>query len=246
VDLRLFASVLWRFRLLVALGAVLAVALASLAMVSVTTHGIKYRQAELWSSTTRLGVTQRGFPEGRLFAGSAVTPEDAARLGIPVADPNRFNTLAVLYAELATSDPVRRLMRRDGPIRGQIIATPVVVGENRVMLPFLDVVAIATTPRRAVELAQRSASSLTTYIERQQQANNVPTADRVVVEQIVRPKPPEVFQPRSKTMPIVVFLAVMLATVGLAFLLENMRPRGPGLDQSAEPEFQEPARRRSA
>jgi hypothetical protein len=214
-------------------------------MVRVTTHGIKYRQAELWSSTTRLGVTQRGFPEGRLFAGSA-TPEDAARLGIPVADPNRFNTLAVLYAELATSDPVRRLMRRDGPILGKIIATPVVVGENRVMLPFLDVVAIATTPRRAVELAQRSASSLTTYIEKQQQANNVPTADRVVVEQIVRPKPPQIFQPRSKTMPIVVFLAVMLATVGLAFLLENLRPRGPGLDQSAEPEFQEPARRRSA
>ena len=245
MDLRLFASVLWRFRLLVALGAVLAVALASLAMVSVTTHGIKYRQAELWSSTTRLGVTQRGFPEGRLFAGSA-TPEDAARLGIPVADPNRFNTLAVLYAELATSDPVRRLMRQEGPINGTIVATPVVVGENRVMLPFMDVVAIATTPRGAVRLAQRTASALTTFIERQQLANDVPTADRVVVEQIVRPKAPEVFQPRSKTMPIVVFLAVMLATVGLAFLLENMRPRGPGLDQSAEPEFQEPARRRSA
>ena len=40
----------------------------------------------------------------------------------------------------------------------------------------------------------------------------------------MRPRGAEIFQPRSKTMPIVIFLAVMFATVGLAFLLENLRP----------------------
>ena len=31
------------------------------------TKGVTYRQSVLWSSTTRLLVTQRGFPEGRLL-----------------------------------------------------------------------------------------------------------------------------------------------------------------------------------
>lgn len=246
MDFRLYASVLWRFKLLVALGLVLAVALAVLSMVRVGPDGIQYRQTELWSSLTRLTVTQHGFPEGRLFA-EGETTEGVPRSGIPLADPNRFNTLAVLYAELATSDPVRRQMLRDGgPVLGKVLATPVVVGENRVMLPLIDLVAIATTPRGAVDLAQRSASALTTYIEQQQVTNNVPTADRVVVEQVVRPKSPEIFQPRSKTMPMVVFLATMLATIGLAFLLENLRPRARQLGESAEAEFQGSVRRRTA
>ena len=138
------------------------------------------------------------------------------------------------------------MLRDGGPVLGKVLATPVVVGENRVMLPLIDLVAIATTPRGAVDLAQRSASALTTYIEQQQVTNNVPTADRVVVEQVVRPKPPEIFQPRSKTMPMVVFLATMLATVGLAFLLENLRPRARQLGESAEAEFQGSVRRRTA
>ena len=65
-------------------------------------------------------MTQRGFPEGRLYAqsptqeGQLPSQEDNAS---PVADPARFNTLAILYAELATSDPVRRLMSGGRPIR---------------------------------------------------------------------------------------------------------------------------------
>lgn len=245
MDLRLYGSILWRFRLLVALGAVLAVALATLSIFQISGDGVRYRQSELWSSVTRLGVTQRGFPEGRLFAGIE-TPEDAAKLDIPVADPARLNTLAVQYAELATSDPVRRLMLRSGPVGGKIIATPVVVGENRVMLPYLDILAISTTPERAARLAQRSAAALTSYIEAQQRANNVPASDRVVVEQIVRPKRPVIFQPRSKTMAIVVFLATMFGTIGLAFLLENLRPRKPEAQRVTEPEVQDTPRRRTA
>ena len=84
MDLKLFVSVLWRFRLLVAMGILLAVSLAMLSMVRVGTDGIAYRQTELWSSTTRLGVTQRGFPEGRLFA-----EEATAGGGSEAGDPDR-------------------------------------------------------------------------------------------------------------------------------------------------------------
>ena len=252
MDFRLYARVLWRFAPLVILGFLLAVALAALSVVHVSRDSVSYRDQVLWSSTTRIGVTQKGFPWGRLLAQEQTLGEAAQNLGIPQADPNRLNTLAVLYAELATSDPVRNLMRLDGAIPlcdregvggigeqvsdrcGKIVATPVVVGDNRVALPLLDLMAIAPSPRAAVDLAQRSADAFGTYIREQQLANDVPLTDRVVVQQLVRPLPPKVFQPRSKTMPIVVFLAVMFATVCFAFLLENAWPRRR--EVTAEPE----------
>ena len=83
---------------------------------------------------------------------------------IPLADPNRLNNLTILYAELATSDPVLRQMRRDGPIRGKIIATPVVVQDGRYTLPLIDLVAIAATPLDAMKLSLRSATAFQTYL----------------------------------------------------------------------------------
>jgi hypothetical protein len=241
VDFRLFAGVLWRYKYLVAIGFILAVILAVLSVASVGTEGIAYRKAVLWSSTTRIGVTQEGFPWGRLQV-----PEELGRPSqvgdVPQADPNRLNTLAALYAELATSDPVRRRLTQEGAIPlceqegateavetsseecGKLTATPVVVGDNRVALPFIDLMAIAPSATGAMDLAQDSADAFRRYIRTRQVANNVPADDRVVVEQLVRPTRAEVARPRSRTMPVVVFLAVMLSTIGLAFLLENMTP----------------------
>jgi capsular polysaccharide biosynthesis protein len=252
MDLGVYARVIWRFRLVVVVGFILAVTLAILSMAKISPSGLTYRQSELYQSTTRLGVTQNGFPWGRLFAtepskdGAAVpmTPaQQAEKLGIPIADPNRFNNLAILYAELATSDPVKRLMLQDGPIKGQISAVPVVVQQN-IVLPFIDLTAVADTPRGAIALARRSADALESYIRDQQKANNVPDTDRVVIQDVLEPKKVTVFQPRSKTMSIVIFLAVMFATVGLAFLLENLRPRPPARGETAEPQPEfHPARR---
>lgn len=243
MDIGLYTRVLWRFKWIVLTGVVVGLALGGLSVVRVTDDGVRYRQSELWSSVTRLGVTQQGFPWGRLLAQDATPGEQALPSGIPIADPNRLNTLAVLYAELATSDPVRRQMLKDGPLNGKILASPVVVGENRVMLPFIDVLAISTSRRGAVSLAQRAADAVGVFIRDQQRANKVPQADRVVVQQIVRPKPPKIYQPRSKTMPVVVFLAVIFAAVALAFLLENARPRAREVGEPAEPEFRGAARR---
>jgi hypothetical protein len=260
VDFRLIAGVLWRFKYLVATGFAVAVALAVLSVCSVSTDGIAYREPVLWSSTTRIGITQEGFPWGRLLV-----PEElggpAQDGDVPQADPNRLNTLAALYAELATSDPVRRLVEQRGGIPlcahegasdaaetssdecGELAATPVVVGDNRVALPFIDLTAIAPSATETMNLAQDSADAFRSYIRTQQIVNNVPAEDRVIVEQLVRPSRAEVARPRSKTMPVVVFLAVMLATIGLAFLLENMKPRKPPVFQTVRhwaPEAVEP------
>jgi hypothetical protein len=235
VDLQLYARVLWRFKLLIVLGLLLATALATLSLVRVSPEGVKYRQAEVWSSTTRLGVTQKGFPWGRLLAQEPTPSETAERLGIPLADQNRLTGLAVLYAELATSDPVRQLMRREGRILGSIVVTPVIAGNTP--LPLIDVTAMASSGPLAVRLARRAAEAFETYMQQQQRQSKVPVSDRVVVQQLVRPQPPEIFRGRSKTLPVVVFLAVMFAVVGLAFLLENLRPSRITPDEAAEPEF---------
>jgi hypothetical protein len=230
MDFRLYARVLWRFKPIVLLGLLLALSLSLLSVVRVSSNGFKYRESELWSSTTRLSVTQQGFPWGRLYAQEPTTdgqlPAPADTGGPPITDPQRFNNLAVLYAQLTSSDQVRQVIRRDGPVRGQIIANPLVAGGDiKIQLPLIDLMAISDSPLGAMVLAQRGARGLQTYLSEEQRAGHVPKSDRVVIQQVVRPTQARVFQPRSKTMPLVIFLAVMLATVGLAFLLENVRPR---------------------
>ena len=226
MDFRLYADVVSRHRKVVAYGLGLAFVLALLAMVSIGPGGIGYRQSEEWSSTSRIGVTQRGFPWGRLFAQDAesLTPaEQARRLGIPIADPNRFKDLAFLYAELATSDPVRRVMLRSGPIDGEVAAEPV-IAENGITLPLIDVTATAASSGEAIAIAQRAANALDRYVEQQQRSNRVPASDRVVLLKVLRAEEATLTKPRPKTIPVVVFLFIAAGTIGLAFLLENLRP----------------------
>jgi hypothetical protein len=244
VDFGLYIRVLWRFRLLVLLGLTLAMTLALLSTVRITSDGVKYRQTELWASTTRLLVTQTGFPEGRLYAQQ---PENGVQPTVPIADPGRFNNLAILYAELATSDPVRRLMLRDGPAVGQVIATPLVAGgEFKTQLPMIDITAISISPRGAIALSQRSGTALARYLRERQVASEVPPEDRAVIQQVVRPSQATIFQPRSRTMPVVVFIAVMFAAVALAFLLENVRPRGQESSAPTEATLSGTKQRRTA
>jgi hypothetical protein len=243
MDFALYARVIWRFRLLVLTGLTLGLALAVLSTVRVGLDGVRYREDELWSSTTRVLVTQTGFPEGRLYGDGAVPTERT-----PIVDPVRFNNLAILYSQFATSDAVRKLVRQDTPLRGRILAAPVVAGEYNRELPMIDLTAISTSPRRAAALAERTATALRTYIREQQRVGNVPVADRAVIVPVVRPSTAELFRARSKTMAIVIFLAVAFITVALAFLLENLRPRAGKLGAASEQELEasRPPQRRSA
>ena len=253
MDFGLYARVLWRFKLIVIGGLLLATGAAVLSVIRIAPSGISYRQDELWASTARLGVTQNGFPWGRLFAQPATTADGStgSETGrdedqIPLANPDRFNALAILYAELASSDRVRALMRHDGPVRGQIVATPLRDADSGVLLPLIDLTAISTSPQAATGLASRGVDALQTYLEEEQRTNGVPASDRVVLQEVTRPTSAHVFQPRSKTMPAVIFLAVMFATVALVFVLENFRPRFREATESADAVVSRPAHRRTA
>jgi hypothetical protein len=236
VDLRLYLRVLWRFRLLVGAGLAVAIALAALSFVRVSFSDglppqVTYREQEKWVSYATLFVTQPGFPWGYTVIDepdpNAQVKARTKELAPEFADPNRFASLAVLYAYLATSDPVKGIIRRDGPLGGKIQASPVVNLESGygVTLPLIRIAGIANTPPAARRLTSRATDAFRAFLSEQQEASAIPNDRRVLVTVVQRAAEPELFEGRSITLPAVVFMAVLIAVGGLALLLENLRPR---------------------
>ena len=104
---------------------------------------------------------------------------------------------------------------------------------NSSPLPIVQVNSYATTPERAKELTKRQIDAFRRYLAREQEANAIPEEKRVLITEMQTAMPAELLTGRSKTLPVVVFMTVMLGFVGLAFLLENLRPRvRPALEVS--------------
>jgi hypothetical protein len=219
MDLTLYGRVLRRFWWVVVPGVLIAFVLALLSFVRVSADGIAYRDPEVWQSQTLLLLTQPGFPWGRtvLPSSSATAPQ--------YADPYRFSSLTDLYSQFANSDEVRRIMRREGARKTwKIVATPMAPMVSGATLPVIALSGQAHSPKEAVTAAARGGRAVIEYVESQQQAAAIPAAQRISIQVLRRPALPVVIEPRKKTLPIIVFLAVITAAVGLAFVLENLRP----------------------
>jgi len=217
MDLRLYFRVIWRFRIVVAIGLVFAIFMAVLSFVRISPGSphVSYRQSQDWRSSTVFTLSGPGFAVGstRGAGGSNSSVQLAA--------------LAAYYAPLALGDDVRRLMLKDGPIRGVIDAQPAVnnLSAFKTPLPILTITADATSQEAAVTLAQRAARAFTTYVVQQQQRFAIPPSQRIQFNVLNAAKKAELVGPRKKTLPIVIFLTIMTAAIGLAFVLENLRPR---------------------
>lgn len=229
MDLPLLFRVIWRFRLLFVLGMIMASVLAMLSFLRVETSdgfAVSYRDHEQWESLSTLFITSNGFPWGAV---SDQAPADSAETATAAdsVDPGRLTTLAGLYMQLATSDPVLRIMRQDGPIDGALQTFPVYSTNTSdgSQLPMITFSAIAATPQRAVQLAAAHVNAFTRFIQSEQVAGGIPSGQRVRVQVVRQPQPAVLLEPRKKTRPIIVFIAVMSAIFGLIIALENMRPR---------------------
>jgi hypothetical protein len=223
VSLPLYTRVLWRFRFLVTLGFLLATLLAIVSYAHVHLNGrhlqLTPRKAEVWSAEARLFVTSPGFPWG------TTTQEYATTNGgpVPIGDPTRLASLAVLYSDFASRDAVRQIALRDSPVKGKISAE---VETTLAGTPtqVIDLQAAAATEHDSVVLAGRAVKALQVWVAGQQRAAGTPKRDRVLVQLLTKPAKPMLIVPRKKTLSIVAFIAVMTAFIGLAFVLENMRP----------------------
>lgn len=260
MDLPLIARLTWRFRRLLVAGALLALLLAAATAFKVTmTDGspkVEHRQKEMWVSYGRLLVTQAGFPQGRSDLGGEAVPElDAGQAARgegeqEFAQPGRFIEMAPLYARLAQSEPVRKLIFEKGPIQGADSVTVVAQEEQ----PLLEISATADSRLGAIALAQRQMEALRTYLAREQRDNEIAPENRITLNVIERPGAPAllaeqsntwVIAPRSPIKPALVFLTVIALFFGLAIVLENVNPRLRRVGVEGEPAAVEDTPKRS-
>lgn len=241
MDLQLYLRVCWRFRLIVAMGFALAISLATLAVVRVDFDGLQtkvtYRSQEVWQSQSTLLITQPGFPWGRAVPGPS-TGDSLSEPAIPLGDPARFTTLAALYTQLANGDAVNRILRRSGPVPGKLQASsyvpPNTASSYSSSLPLISMTALAPSPALAASLVTRGTDAFRTYLQREQHRAGIASNERVVVQVVQRATEPVLVDGRPKTLPAIVFLTVLAAAVGLAFVLENLSPRARPAQTAAE------------
>ena len=233
MNLLLFVDVLRRFKFLVLIGLVLALALATVSLARITFEGgsphLEYRSEQRWESTALLFVTQDGFPWGRSVLDEAlpVGPKGDAGYVPRYSDVNRFQTLAQIYAQFAMGDAVRRIILRDGRIHGDYDAGPVSSRDGSTFLPLVAVTGSGVTPAHAVTLARRVTDAFLLYLRQTQNASKIPADKRVDVQVVESPREATLVEGRGLTKPIFLFVLVMSAVMALTFTLENLRPRAP-------------------
>jgi hypothetical protein len=219
MDLQLYARVIWRFKWLVAVGVLVAISLSVLSVfqVSLKSPHLKARSVEQWKSTETVLVTPPGAPWLRV--GSSAT-----------ADPQKFSTLGTILVQFVMSDEVRRLINRTWPLTKYdvIQAFPVLAQSYNLSSPPLPLISVEVTSfsgLRSRQLVEHTTAAFRDYVQQLQAQNNIPTDRRVVVTTVRSYEPPLLIAGHSKTLPVVVFLTVMLGVFGLCLVLENLRPR---------------------
>ncbi|MDX6476013.1 MAG: hypothetical protein QOH95_1524 [Gaiellaceae bacterium] len=228
MDIELYGRVIWRHKRVVAIGFALALILAVLSYVRIGSGGVTYRDAETWVSYETVSVTQPGFTEGRLRPTGA--------------EPSRLTLLAVLYSKYVDADGVRKNIWPAGSHGESIEAAPVLTmqGSSSSALPMISIAAFAHSATKAQHLAARTSEALSRYIESRQNDARVPDTERVELQPVKRAlsNAPVLWQARSIALPIVIFLTALIAAIGLAFILENLRPQIAAVSDAEEESLQ--------
>lgn len=239
MDLALYTHVLWRFRVIVGIGVVLGLVLAVLSFYRVDLNGVKPtltpRKQEVVQADGSVLITQRGFPAGRTEQPLVPKKVGTEVTAVPeYTDPLRLSSYAALYARIANSDDVKKLIIELNGGRqpvGDVRAVPAADTSYGAVngLPGVTWFGTAPTPEQARKVAKLGMSAFLKYFTEQQAAAAIPDNNRVVLKVLNEPNKTVVVVPRKKTLPIVVFLAVVFSTIALAFILENARPAIRGL-----------------
>ena len=218
MDLRLFSAVVWRFKWLVLGGVLLATGLALYAYHSRST-------SQTWQSHAQLIITQESFPYGRAvqqYTGGSV------KTGVPpspVGNQTYMSSLSPIYAALANGNSIQQSIRRQAPVPGAVSASAVIDPATSTDLPFVQLTATAPSRSAASRLAVAATSVLTQYVEQQQNSAGIAASDRVLLAPVQNGESARLISQQKITTPLLVFVAIVCATLGLAFVLENARPR---------------------
>jgi hypothetical protein len=238
MNLEQYLRVAWRFKYLVLAGFVAATALAVLSVARVSLdHGLKlsYRAPATYKSQTTLLITQPGFPWGRTVSRYIPGDQKTGQPSVPASDPVRLATLTGLYAQLATNDNILARLtpdeRRYGTLTVTAVPAPAYTASG--VLPLLKLEATGPSRAGAVALARRATAAFQGWLRDEQDRGAIPPDDRVQVQVAISASKPVIAVKPKKTTAAVVFLTIMAAVLGLAMVLENLRPRS-GVERAAE------------
>jgi hypothetical protein len=259
VDLHLYLRVLKRFRVVVIVGIALAALLALSSYYTIGRNGLTHREGQTWESSATISVDAKTFNYGRSISPETAQQIEAAQAASPEAlrelyrtlDPAQFadtgylTSTAIIYLKLATSDAVMQRIRDDGqgPLGGTVQTFPVLAG-GETPVPMIIFDAVAPTPEAAVSLAERHVKAFKDFVTANQNKSDIPDDQRVVVNTLNAPQSATLLEDRKKTRPILIFLTGLVAVLGLAFVLENLRPRGPGGTVMKVEEDEQPEQKR--
>ena len=236
MNLARHASVLWRFRRVTAAGVILGIALAVFASYRISSSGLEPRGSETWSAVSQILVTQPGFPEGRVTLpekqiddaltsdGEQAVEENAAPNDqVEFADPARLAALGDLYSKFLTSDEVLSRVPEHPPA-ASVMASPFASSQGGLLLPVIQLTTMGPTPEAAQRINVSVYQALLDFLEERQSANEISKAARVDLQLLVAPEL-TLMSGRKPTASVVVFMLVLLGTVGVTHLLEALRLR---------------------
>jgi hypothetical protein len=187
------------------------------------------RADEVWLSASTLFVTQEGFPWGRTIFDETIEvegPGDEPTLIPRFGDPGRYSGLATLYVELAKGDDVRRAFSAKAPPSVSYQPEVVKSSDGGSVLPMIYMKGFGPTPQLAEAASNVAADEFRRYLASEQAQARISKDRRVSVVVTSKAIPAQIVEPRSIVRPIFLFLLAMMAAIGLAFVLENLRPSG--------------------
>jgi hypothetical protein len=227
MNLERHIRVLWRFRRVLLLGAVLGLVVAFLATYHVPS--LERRGTEQWSAASDIFVTQSGFPWGRVTLagqpGAPLADTDAQESATPFADPGRFSELAFLYSNLVLSDVVRNTIPgrpAPGMIRAEVLDA---TGGGHSFLPIIKIITLGSTAEDAVTLNKNTIQGLENYLQKEQRESGTPSNQRVQLSMLNAPKDAVLISGPSYNLAVFAFFLCLIGSVAVAHVLENLRPR---------------------
>jgi hypothetical protein len=234
VDLSRHLAVLWRFRVVTAIGLALAILFAVLAAYKPSSSGLEKRGVSTYSSSSRLLVTQSGFPEGRVVLPAPPLGEPQKPGSVGFADPARFMALADLYTKLILSDEVRRQIP-ERPTAAQVQADPIASVSGSPILPIIELTTKARSAAAARELNLHTVTALRGLLKQRQARNDIPVGERVEIGILNAPSRGFLTGSPTHTASILALLLCLIGTIAVTHLLEAIRLRreGPMEDQVA-------------
>jgi hypothetical protein len=108
-----------------------------------------------------------------------------------------------------------------------VVAAPVIntASGSAIPTPNLTITGEGPSSGLAISRARAESAAFRSYVEQQQTAAGIPDNQRIFLTVLNRAAKATVVQPRKKTVAMMVFVAILALTIGLALLLENLRPR---------------------